>query len=385
MPMVSRSLARNRRTGSGVVRLEPAEVHFGRSMEQLDGQDSDWDRELRIEGVLRRLKRSSSIATLRQTLALYDKSVVEDAVRRLSQPGLVSTEDSRLVAMLATIQEFSAVHTGTGVVQEVTTPTLRGRLKTKAVKVERNKLYPLPEALAMVKKAEADIDASVNVTIPPNINSKKLDLDFLGTSVAAAGANKRRCIAVFAQGTKAEEARAAGADFVGMDDLAEIIKKEKGDMPFDVVIATPDAMRVVGPLGQILGPRGLMPNPRVGTVTPDIAQAVRDVKEGLVLVGVGNKAIVRGTIFRRSFDTTLDDNKLRALIEALNKAKSLSSKGVYLRKLRVSELEAQILMLGAEGKSKAQFRRILGISARAVNAETESVIGKLQANPRYRS
>ena len=133
---------------------------------------------------------------------------------------------------------------------------------------------------------------------------------------------------------KAEEAKAAGADIVGMDDLAAMVKA--GDMPFDVVIAAPDAMRVVGTLGQILGPRGLMPNPKVGTVTPDVATAVKNAKAGQVQFRVDKGGIVHGTIGRRSFDTDKLQANLAALVDALNKAKPASSKGLYLRKVAVS-------------------------------------------------
>jgi large subunit ribosomal protein L1 len=155
-----------------------------------------------------------------------------------------------------------------------------------------------------------------------------------GAVVMPAGIGKTKRVAVFAQGPKAEEAKAAGADIVGMDDLAADIKD--GKMDFDVVIASPDTMRVVGTLGQILGPRGLMPNPKVGTVTPDVAQAVRNAKAGQVQFRVDKAGIIHGTIGRRSFeDGKLVDN-LRALIDALNKAKPATSKGVYLRKVAVS-------------------------------------------------
>jgi len=139
---------------------------------------------------------------------------------------------------------------------------------------------------------------------------------------------------VFAQGAKAEEAKAAGADIVGMDDLAADIKA--GKMDFDVVIASPDTMRIVGTLGQILGPRGLMPNPKVGTVTPDVAQAVRNAKAGQVQFRVDKAGIVHGTIGRRSFEADKLTANLRALIDALNKAKPSTSKGIYLRKVAVS-------------------------------------------------
>jgi large subunit ribosomal protein L1 len=141
-------------------------------------------------------------------------------------------------------------------------------------------------------------------------------------------------VAVFAQGAKAEEAKAAGADVVGMDDLAAQVKA--GNLNFDVVIASPDTMRVVGTLGQILGPRGLMPNPKVGTVTPDVATAVKNAKAGQVQFRVDKAGIVHATIGRRSFESDKLATNLRALVDALNKAKPASSKGIYLRKVAVS-------------------------------------------------
>jgi large subunit ribosomal protein L1 len=148
------------------------------------------------------------------------------------------------------------------------------------------------------------------------------------------GTGKTVRVAVFAKDAKADEARAAGADVVGMEDLAERVKA--GDMPFDVVIASPDTMRVVGTLGQILGPRGLMPNPKVGTVTPDVATAVRNAKAGQVQYRVDKAGIIHGTLGRRSFDTDKLEGNLRALIEALNKSKPAASKGIYLRKVAIS-------------------------------------------------
>ena len=163
---------------------------------------------------------------------------------------------------------------------------------------------------------------------------KKSDQVVRGAVVLPNGTGKTKRVAVFAQGAKAEEAKAAGADIVGMDDLAARVKA--GDMPFDVVIAAPDAMRVVGTLGQILGPRGLMPNPKVGTVTPDVATAVKNAKAGQVQFRADKAGIIHATIGRRSFDTDKLQGNLVALIEALNKAKPASSKGVYLRKVAVS-------------------------------------------------
>ena len=155
-----------------------------------------------------------------------------------------------------------------------------------------------------------------------------------GAVVLPNGTGKTKRVAVFAQGAKADEARAAGADVVGFDDLAADVKA--GKLDFDVVIASPDAMRVVGALGQILGPRGLMPNPKVGTVTPDVATAVRNAKAGQVQFRVDKAGIVHGTIGRRSFDDAKLLGNLQALLEALNKAKPASSKGQYLRKVAIS-------------------------------------------------
>ena len=149
-----------------------------------------------------------------------------------------------------------------------------------------------------------------------------------------AGTGKTKRVAVFAQGAKADEARAAGADIVGLDDLAAEVKA--GNLNFDVVIASPDTMRVVGQLGQILGPRGLMPNPKVGTVTPDVATAVKNAKAGQVQFRVDKAGIVHGTIGRRSFDDDKLVSNLRALVDALNKAKPAAAKGIYLKKLAVS-------------------------------------------------
>ena len=202
-------------------------------------------------------------------------------------------------------------------------------------KVDSNKLYPLVDALAIVKEcATAKFDESIDVAIQLGTDAKKSDQVVRGAVVMPHGTGKTARVAVFAQGAKAEEAKAAGADVVGMDDLAAQIKA--GDMPFDVVIASPDAMRIVGTLGQILGPRGLMPNPKVGTVTPDVATAVKNAKAGQVQFRVDKAGIVHATIGRRSFDSDKLQGNLAALVDALQKAKPASSKGVYLRKLAVS-------------------------------------------------
>ena len=212
---------------------------------------------------------------------------------------------------------------------------LTKRQKAVAGKVDSNKLYPLDSALTIVKEcATAKFDESIDVAVLLGIDAKKSDQVVRGAVVLPNGTGKTKRVAVFAQGAKADEARAAGADIVGMDDLAAEIKG--GNLNFDIVIASPDTMRVVGTLGQILGPRGLMPNPKVGTVTPDVATAVRNAKAGQVQFRVDKGGIVHASIGRRSFDAEKLGGNLRALIDALNKAKPASSKGIYLRKVAVS-------------------------------------------------
>ena len=212
---------------------------------------------------------------------------------------------------------------------------LTKKQKLSAGKIDSNKLYPIGEALALVQQyATAKFDESIDVAIQLGIDAKKSDQVVRGAVVLPNGTGKTVRVAVFAQGAKAEEAKAAGADIVGMDDLAAMVKA--GNMPFDVVIAAPDAMRVVGTLGQILGPRGLMPNPKVGTVTPDVATAVKNAKAGQVQFRVDKAGIVHSTLGRRSFTAAQIQGNLAALLEALTKAKPASSKGVYLRKAAVS-------------------------------------------------
>ena len=209
--------------------------------------------------------------------------------------------------------------------------------KAKALqgKVDSLKLYPVADALSLVKQyATAKFDESIDVAVQLGIDAKKSDQVVRGAVVLPNGTGKTKRVAVFAQGAKAEEAKAAGADIVGMDDLAAEIKA--GKMDFDVVIASPDTMRVVGALGQVLGPRGLMPNPKVGTVTADVAQAVRNAKAGQVQFRVDKAGIVHATIGRRSFDSDKLQGNLQALIDALNKAKPASSKGIYLKKVALS-------------------------------------------------
>ena len=212
---------------------------------------------------------------------------------------------------------------------------LTKRQKAQAGKIETTKLYAFNDALAIVKQfAIAKFDESIDVSVQLGVDAKKSDQVVRGAVVMPNGTGKTKRVAVFAQGAKAEEAKAAGADIVGMDDLAEQIKA--GKMDFDVVIASPDTMRVVGTLGQILGPRGLMPNPKVGTVTPDVATAVKNAKAGQVQFRVDKAGIIHGTIGRRSFGDDALKGNLVALLDALNKAKPASSKGVFLRKISVS-------------------------------------------------
>ncbi len=212
---------------------------------------------------------------------------------------------------------------------------LTKKQKAQEGKIESTKLYPIADALGLVKEfANAKFDESIDVSVQLGVDAKKSDQVVRGAVVMPNGTGKTKRVAVFAQGAKAEEAKAAGADIVGFDDLAADIKA--GKMDFDVVIASPDAMRIVGTLGQILGPRGLMPNPKVGTVTPDVATAVKNAKAGQVQFRVDKAGIIHGTIGRRSFDNAQLQGNLAALLDALNKAKPASSKGQYLRKVAVS-------------------------------------------------
>jgi len=214
--------------------------------------------------------------------------------------------------------------------------TLTKRQKAMQGKVaDSQKLYAIIDALTIVKEcATAKFDESIDVAVQLGIDAKKSDQVVRGAVVLPHGTGKTKRVAVFAQGAKADEARAAGADVVGMEDLAEQVKA--GNLNFDVVIASPDTMRIVGTLGQILGPRGLMPNPKVGTVTPDVATAVKNAKAGQVQFRVDKGGIIHGTIGRRSFDSDKLKENLAALMDALTKAKPAASKGVYLRKIAVS-------------------------------------------------
>ncbi|EGK71484.1 50S ribosomal subunit protein L1 [Methyloversatilis universalis FAM5] len=212
---------------------------------------------------------------------------------------------------------------------------LSKRIQALRAKVDRNRAYPLADALALVKEtANAKFDESVDLAVNLGIDAKKSDQLVRGSVVLPAGTGKSVRVAVFAQGAKAEEAKAAGADVVGFDDLAAQVKE--GNLNFDVAIATPDAMRVVGALGQILGPRGLMPNPKVGTVTMDVTTAVKNAKAGQVQYRTDKGGIVQCTVGRASFTPEQLETNIKALIDALNKARPAAAKGVYLRKVSVT-------------------------------------------------
>ncbi len=209
------------------------------------------------------------------------------------------------------------------------------RYKALIAKIDRNKLYAVNDALNLAKEtAKAKFDESIDIAINLGIDARKSDQLVRGAVVLPKGTGKTVRIAVFAQGAKAEEAKAAGADVVGFEDLAESIKA--GNMDFDVVIASPDAMRIVGQLGQILGPRGLMPNPKVGTVSVDVAGAVRNAKAGQVQYRTDKNGVVQCTIGRASFTPEALRENLLALVDALNKARPAAAKGVYLKKVSVS-------------------------------------------------
>ena len=212
---------------------------------------------------------------------------------------------------------------------------LSKRYKAIAAKVDRTKLYPLGDAIKIVKEnATAKFNESIDVAINLGIDAKKSDQTVRGSVVLPAGTGKTVRVAVFAQGDKAKAAQDAGADIVGLDDLAAEIKG--GKMDFDVVIATPDTMRVVGQVGQILGPRGLMPNPKVGTVTQDVAAAVKNAKAGQVQYRADKTGIVQCTIGRASFTIDALTENLKALLDAVNKSRPSGIKGIYLKKVSVS-------------------------------------------------
>ncbi len=213
---------------------------------------------------------------------------------------------------------------------------IRGKKYLAAVKqVDREKSYPIGEALTVVKSlASAQFNETVDVAINLGVNSRKSEQNVRGATVLPKGTGKTVRVAVFADGENAEAARAAGADLVGLEDLAETVKK--GEIKFDVCIATPSSMRVVGQLGQILGRRGLMPNPKVGTVTTDVTKAVHDAKSGQVQYRIDKAGLIHCSIGKVSFEAgDLEDN-LNELVRALIKSKPASSKGQYIGRITVS-------------------------------------------------
>ncbi|WP_027159758.1 50S ribosomal protein L1 [Methylobacter luteus] len=202
-------------------------------------------------------------------------------------------------------------------------------------KVDRTKQYSIIEAVQLLKElGTAKFNEAVDVSVNLGVDPRKSDQNVRGATVLPNGTGKTVRVAVFAQGPNADAAREAGADIVGMDDLGELVKK--GEMNFDVVIASPDAMRVVGQLGQILGPRGLMPNPKVGTVTPDVATAVKNAKSGQVRYRTDKSGIIHCTLGKVSFDADAIQGNLEALISDLKKAKPTAAKGVYIKKITLS-------------------------------------------------
>jgi len=209
------------------------------------------------------------------------------------------------------------------------------RTKAAAEKIDRTRQYGLEEALGLVKEfANVKFQESVDVAVNLGVDPRKSDQVVRGSTVLPNGTGKTVRVAVFAQGPNADAAEEAGADVVGFEDLAERIKG--GDLAFDVVIATPDAMRIVGPLGRVLGPRGLMPNPKVGTVTPDVAGAVGNAKAGQVRYRTDKAGIIHCPIGKVDFDSAKLKENLEALLADLNKAKPSSAKGIYMKKVSVS-------------------------------------------------
>ncbi len=209
------------------------------------------------------------------------------------------------------------------------------RVQAFREKVNRTKAYALNDALALLKEcATAKFNESVDVAVQLGVDPRKSDQVVRGSVVLPAGSGKTVRVAVFASGDKADAAKEAGADIVGLEDLAAQIKG--GDLNFDVVIASPDTMRVVGQLGQILGPRGLMPNPKVGTVTPDVVTAVKNAKAGQVQYRTDRAGIIHATIGRRDFSDEALKTNLVAIMDALNRAKPASAKGTYIRRVSLS-------------------------------------------------
>ena len=209
------------------------------------------------------------------------------------------------------------------------------RFNSAADSIDRNKLYALSEAVKLVKEgAKAKFDETVEVAVNLGVDPKHADQMVRGVVALPNGTGKSVKVAVFAKGDKADEAKAAGAEYVGADDLAEQI--QKGEMDFDRCIATPDMMMVVGKLGKVLGPRGLMPNPKLGTVTADVAQAVKDAKGGQIEFRVEKMGIIHAGVGKASFDEAALAQNVKSFIDALNKAKPSGAKGTYLKRATIS-------------------------------------------------
>ncbi|MCR4333232.1 MAG: 50S ribosomal protein L1 [Sulfuricaulis sp.] len=222
------------------------------------------------------------------------------------------------------------------------------RMKAQLAKVDRMKNYPLDEALKILKgTASAKFDESVDVSINLGIDAKKSDQNVRGTAVMPRGTGKNVRVAVFAEGNAAEAAKKAGADIVGFQDLADQIKA--GKIEFDLAIATPEAMKIVGQLGQILGPRGLMPNPKVGTVTPNVAKAVESAKAGQAQFRTDKAGIVHCAIGKASFEAEALKENLLSLVAALNKVKPPASKGAFLKKVTISTTMGPGIRLDTSG------------------------------------
>lgn len=214
-------------------------------------------------------------------------------------------------------------------------PKLTKRMQAIAAKVDREKIYAIDEAVGLLHElAKTKFKESIDVAVNLGVDPRKSDQAVRGATTLPHGTGKVTRVAVFAQGANADKATAAGADIVGFEDLAEQIKA--GELNFDVVIATPDAMRIVGQLGKVLGPRGLMPNPKTGTVTPDVETAVRNAKSGQIQFRADKAGIVHGSVGKVGFGSKEIKENLEALIADLKKAKPASAKGVYLKKITLS-------------------------------------------------
>ena len=212
---------------------------------------------------------------------------------------------------------------------------LTKRMKISREKVDVNKEYDIADAITLLKElATAKFPESFDIAINLGVDPRKSDQNVRGATVLPHGTGREVRVAVCTQGANVEKAKEAGADLVGMEDLAELVKK--GEMNFDVVVASPDAMRVVGQLGQILGPRGLMPNPKTGTVTPDVATAVKNAKAGQVRYRTDKNGIIHSTVGKVGFDTDKVKENIESLLVALKKGKPASAKGVYVKKISLS-------------------------------------------------